>query len=191
MLLAGPSGSGKSRLSRTDGVVRFRLDDFYLDEDAPGLPLGPTGLIDWDDPRTWDGVGAAAALRELAERGRTAVPDYDIATSRRVGTHELRAAEGALIIAEGIFAPSVAPLLTDVEPDRLHLVWLDRPRVNNFTRRLRRDLAEHRKPVPVLLRRGVALGRIERRLRAAALAAGFQPLSMRQGRALVDSLIRK
>ena len=38
ILLAGPSGSGKSRLAAMAGCPRLNLDDFYFDADHPGLP---------------------------------------------------------------------------------------------------------------------------------------------------------
>ena len=48
VLLAGPSGGGKSRLARLVGALPLRLDDFYRDADAPGLPCAH-GIVDWDD----------------------------------------------------------------------------------------------------------------------------------------------
>lgn len=190
ILLAGPSGSGKSHLSRYPGVTRFRLDDFYLDETAPGLPRLPHGLIDWDNPATWDGPGARDALIELCNTGRADVPDYDIATSSRIGLHEISAPEAAVIVAEGIFAPEMAELLKETGLS-VRPIWMHRTRIGNFRRRLKRDLAEKRKPVPVLLRRGVALSRQERAFRKRALAAGFRPMSMRAGRQLLDDLLAR
>ena len=190
ILLAGPSGSGKSHLSRFPGVTRFRLDDFYLDETAPGLPRLPHGVIDWDDPRTWDGAEARDALIELTNTGSAQVPDYDIATSSRIGMHELTAPDNAVIVAEGIFAPEMAALLSEAGV-AVRPIWMHRSRIGNFRRRLKRDLAEKRKPVPVLLRRGIALSRQETAFRKRALAAGFEPLSMKDGRRLLTSLLSR
>ena len=51
-------------------------------------------------------------------------------------------------------------------------LYLDRGRTATLVRRFLRDVSEHRKPVPVLLRRGLALWREEPRIRARALAQG-------------------
>jgi hypothetical protein len=54
VLLAGPSGGGKSRLARLVGALPLRLDDFYRDADAPGLPCAPTASSTGTTPATWD-----------------------------------------------------------------------------------------------------------------------------------------
>jgi len=87
VVLAGPSGSGKSRLSTrlhaTHGWPIFRLDDFYRDQDDPSMPRSEgLGIIDWDHPDSWDADRAVASLCELVDTGRTDTPDYDIARSR-------------------------------------------------------------------------------------------------------------
>ena len=41
ILLAGPSGSGKSSLAARAGLPVLALDDFYKDGDDPSLPLLP------------------------------------------------------------------------------------------------------------------------------------------------------
>lgn len=178
VLLAGPSGGGKSRLARLVGALPLRLDDFYRDADAPGLPRAH-GIIDWDDPATWDGPAALTVVQGLLRQGRAEVPTYSIAASRRTGTHTVELAGHELIIAEGIFALDLLPLLRSagvpVTP-----IYLDRDRTLVAALRLRRDLAQHRKPPGVLLRRGAALWHSQPAQRARAVAAGFTPMSMRQ-----------
>lgn len=183
VLLAGPSGSGKSRLARLLGAHAFRLDDFYFDADRPGLPRAH-GIVDWDDPATWDATGAVAALAELVATGATTVPTYSIAESRRTGVRPVALDGCDLVIAEGIFA---IELLAPARAAGLALepVYLDRNRTLVGALRLRRDLARKRKPVGVLLRRGLALWRAQPGLRRRALDAGFVPLTMRQALARV------
>lgn len=178
VLLAGPSGSGKSRLAREVGALTLRLDDFYFDADHPGLPLTSHGFIDWDDAATWDVDAAAQAVAALAQDGTAEVPVYSIAESKRVGEQTVRTAGHHCVIAEGIFAIELLPALRargiSVDP-----LYLDRSRTLVALLRLRRDLAKHRKPVGVLLRRGLDLWHAQPALRARAIGAGFVPLSMR------------
>ena len=61
IVLAGPSGSGKSRLTRATGATQLRLDDFYRADTDPQLPMAG-GRIDWDDVRSWDADAATTAL---------------------------------------------------------------------------------------------------------------------------------
>ncbi|WP_246227243.1 uridine kinase [Propioniciclava coleopterorum] len=119
-----------------------------------------------------------AALRSLLRDGHAEVPTYSIAESRRTGSRTLDLQGRPLIIAEGIFALDLLPLALaaglPVTP-----LYLDRDRTLVAALRLRRDLAQHRKPPAVLLRRGWALWRAQPAQRERAVAAGFAPTSMR------------
>lgn len=186
LLVAGASGSGKSRLARVIGCPRLSLDHFYFDAEHADLPRAGS-IVDWDDVESWDLRGALHAVERLLSTGVTEVPDYDISQSRRTGSHTMRLGENRLFVAEGIFA---IDLLGPIRAAGLNVVpiWLDRNRSVTAARRLRRDVAEKRKPLPVLLRRGAALWRAEPALRRRALGAGFEPSSMGQARALAASL---
>lgn len=179
VVLAGPSGSGKSRLSTrlhaTHGWPIFRLDDFYRDQDDPSMPRSEgLGIIDWDHPDSWDADRAVASLCELVDTGRTDTPVYDISTSRAIGHHEVTAAATDLVVAEGIFAAEVVDRLR--ECGVLHSAWCvhHRPAVT-FVRRLARDLKERRKPPVVLVRRGLALMRAEPEIVRRQTALGARP----------------
>ncbi len=189
LLVAGPSGSGKSRLTRlaaADGrAVALSLDDFYFDADHPGLPTTPLGIPDWDDPACWDLPLAVATLRALLDDGEAELPVYDISLSRRVGTRRLALGGATLVVAEGIFAPQTLGAAVEAGI-AVEAVWLDRRRETNFVRRLARDLEERRKPPAVLVRRGLALYRAEPALRREAVAAGFTPAPMRHALRLVS-----
>ncbi len=172
--MAGPSGSGKSHLGERLGWTVLRLDDFYRDGDAAGLPRSDLGIVDWDHPGSWDAEAALTAIRELTATGTTEVPVYDIATSRRTGTHTVTC--DGRFIAEGLFAPDIvaacreAGVLDDA-------ICLARPRLLTFALRLRRDLLEGRKPPLVLVRRGWRLMRADPQVVARAVAAGCRPVS--------------
>lgn len=159
VLLTGPSGSGKSALTRRLGLPVLMLDDFYHDHDHPELPRR-FGIVDWDDPASWDRDGALDALRALATTGRAEVPVYDIPSSRRTGTSVVETGGEPLVVAEGVFA---ADLVAVCRADGLlaDAICLARPRLVSFWFRLLRDVAESRKPLPTLLRRGWGLLRAE------------------------------
>ena len=179
VVLAGPSGSGKSRLAgrlhATHGWPIFRLDDFYRDEDDPAMPRhAELDIVDWDHPDSWDADGAVEALCALVDSGSTRTPDYDISQSRAVGWREVTAGPHDLVLAEGIFAAEVVDRLR--ECGVLHSAWCvhHRPQVT-FVRRLLRDLKERRKPPLVLVRRGLALMRDEPAIVARQTALGAVP----------------
>lgn len=184
VLLTGPSGAGKSRLAERlrarQGWPIVRLDDFYKDVDDPGLPAHPTlGIPDWDHPDSWDAPGACLALRDLVQTGHCATPVYDIGASRRVGSTQVSARPGDLILAEGIFAAECIPELR--RAGLLHSAWCVRNRPGlTFARRLARDLKERRKPPRVLLRRGLALMHAEPALVAKAADRGARPATAKE-----------
>jgi len=180
VLLAGASGSGKTSLTRRVGLPTLALDDFYRDADDPRQdpPLPRRfGIVDWDDPASWDGVAALAAVEALCRTGAADVPVYDIPTSRRTGTVRVDLGGRRVFVAEGIFAAELVAgarergLLADAICLTLH------PAVT-FGRRLLRDLAEMRKPPLTLVRRGFALARAERGLVERWTALGCRPCSM-------------
>lgn len=184
VVLAGPSGAGKSRLAERSGLSVLRLDDFYREGDEPGLPrIGAganAGLVDWDHPGSWDQDAALAAIQALSEHGRAEVPVYDLATSARTGVQLLDLDGSVLFAAEGIFAAEVVEECRSRGLLAAAFCVTQHPLVT-FARRLQRDLREHRKPPPVLLRRGLALMRDQPRVVARTVAVGCEPLTGDEG----------
>ncbi|QPL05106.1 MULTISPECIES: ATP-binding protein [Actinomyces] len=198
ILLTGPSGSGKTSLLRRVGARRLNLDHFYRDGVEPGMPLldgtlsgadgvgaaKATSLIDWDHPASWDAERAMTAIRELCTSGRTRVPVYSLPDNATVGHEELDIGQARVFVAEGIFAAEFIErcraegLLADA-------LVLCRPRVQTWWFRLRRDLAEHRKPLPVLLTRGLRLAHLEGRTIAHWVHQGCRPVSRRECEATI------
>ena len=192
IVLAGPSGAGKSRLAERIGLPVLRLDDFYKSSGDPTLPFitegANSGIVDWDDPRSWLLEDATAALDELCRTGRAEVPVYDIAHDGRCGWQALDLAGHDLFVAEGIFAQEVVPHCR--ETGLLAAAYCVRQRpVVTFWRRLTRDLRERRKPPLVLLRRGLALMRGQQRVVAHAVGLGCTPVSPDEAYAAVAHLI--
>lgn len=192
IVLAGPSGVGKSRLAERIGLPVLRLDDFYKDAGDPSLPVitegANAGITDWDDPASWLLDDAMAALDELCRTGRTVVPDYDISLSARCGSRTLDLGGSPLFLAEGIFAQEIVPhaqeagLLAAAYCVRRHPML-------TFWRRLTRDLREHRKPPLVLVRRGLALMRDQRRVVGHAVALGCVPVTNEEAYAASRDLL--
>jgi uridine kinase len=196
IVVAGPSGSGKSRLCArlraSFGIPIVNLDDFYKDGDDPTLPrrrIGPgQDIVDWDDPRSWSRADAVQALDDLCRYGVADLPVYDISRDGRVGHSRVSLDGSRYVVAEGLFAQEVVggcrdrDLLADAICVRNH-------RLLTFWRRLTRDLREHRKPPLVLLRRGWLLMRSEPHVVAHAVACGATPMSPEQAYRRVSRLI--
>ncbi|WP_194247578.1 hypothetical protein [Nocardioides zeae] len=180
IVLAGPSGSGKSRLAQRLGLPVLRLDDFYRDGDDPALPriaTGPNaGIVDWDHPGSWLRDEALAALEEVCRAGRVEVPTYEISANGRTGSQVLDLGGSPLVVTEGIFATDVVEELA-ARGLLAAAYCLTQPAGVTFWRRLTRDLREHRKPPLVLVRRGAALARAQRGVVERAVAVGCVPAS--------------
>ena len=171
ILLAGPSGSGKSRLATRSGLPILQLDDFYRSGDDPALPRFATGEVDWDDARSWHADRALDAIRTVCRTGEVTVPVYDIAANGPSGSQRLRLDDATPFIAEGIFA---AELVASCRAEGLLdlAICVRRSRWVTMLLRFRRDLAEHRKPAGFLLRRGWYLAKQEPAIVGALEAKG-------------------
>jgi uridine kinase len=194
VVLAGPSGAGKSRLAARLGLPVLRLDDFYKDGDDPTLPRitegANAGLVDWDHPDSWLPDDALATIERLCTMGSAEVPVYEIARDGRYGSHQLDLGQHRLFVAEGIFAQEVVPECWTRGQLAAAYCVRQHPMVT-FWRRLTRDLREHRKPPLVLLRRGLALLRDQRRVVDHAVALGCRPVTPDDAYADVSALVAR
>lgn len=181
VLLAGPSGSGKSTLAAHLGWPVLRLDDFYRDGDDPLLPRDAYGRADWDAIGSWNADAALAAIIELSDTGSVLVPVYSIGKDRAVGTQKIELGPAPAFVAEGLFADLLVDGARRAGVLRDAIVLAPSAPVT-FARRFARDVAEARKPVPVLLRRGLRLMREQPQVVRRCVDAGMRALSPRQAR---------
>ena len=191
VVLAGPSGSGKSRLCRRLGLPFVNLDDFYKDGGDPTLPRttlpGGEEIVDWDDPRSWLCEESVDALEELCRTGSADVPVYEIAKDGRTGHRTVDIGDAPYVVAEGIFAQEVVAQCRERGILAVAICVRNHP-VLTFWRRLTRDLRERRKPPHVLLRRGWVLMRQEPRIVAHAVALGCEPMTSEEAFARIAAL---
>jgi len=154
VVVAGPSGTGKTRFTTRSGLPVISLDEFYFEGTHPGMPQRH-GMVDWDSPLTWNREGALSALVRLCTEGHTEVPIYDIPTNSRTGVRDIELDGARIVLVEGIFAPEI---VRDVRGEGIlaDAICLKRPRAQTFWFRLARDLDEGRKPPINLIRRGIS-----------------------------------
>lgn len=188
ILLTGPSGSGKSRLSARSGLPVLQLDDFYKEAGDPSLPLLPDGTgVNWDSPHAWEADAALAAIHALSTDGHTTVPVYDIATSARTGETSLGLHGAPLFLAEGIFAADIAARCRELGLLADTVCLRGRPSTT-FRRRLMRDVREGRKSVAFLLRRGWRLMRAENAIVERHRTLGAYPCAREEASARIARL---
>ncbi|QXC62372.1 hypothetical protein KSP35_06095 [Aquihabitans sp. G128] len=187
VLLAGPSGCGKTYLARSVGLPIVALDDFYRAGTDPDMPRTPDGVVDWEDPASWDPDAAVAALAELCRADRVEVPTYAFGEDRAIGSRTIEREGSPIIVAEGIFAAELvsplrqAGLLADA-------LLIHEGRWTTFARRLVRDLREGRKAPWYLVRQGWTKTRSEPAVVAHQCALGARPASKPEARARLTGL---
>jgi uridine kinase len=165
----------------------LKLDDFYRDGDAEGMPRqAELDIIDWDDPRSWNAELAVDTLATICRDGRADVPVYDIAHDRATSVRCFDVGAAQEFVAEGLFAAEVVAACRD-RGILADAIVLHRAPWKNFLRRLARDLAEHRKPPLTLVRRGIALMRAERHVVRRQIALGARPVGAAELRATLKA----
>jgi uridine kinase len=166
-------------MTRRSGLPLVPLDEFYRDLDEPGLPRR-FGIVDWDDPRSWDAGAALETLTALAHNGVAQMPTYSIPRSRRTGSRALVAGDSRLIVAEGIFAAELIQPLRELGL-LADAIVVDRAIPLVFGLRLARDLSQSRKPPMTLVRRGLGLARDQKADVTRWTRAGMRPIGVHAG----------
>lgn len=189
VLLCGPSGCGKTYLALQMGLPILTLDDFYRAGDERGLPRTAEGVVDWEDPRTWNADAACVAIEELCRTGTVDVPNYVFGQDRAVGHRVLELGEERIVIVEGLFAAEM------IEPLRQRGLLADALLIHDgrwrtFGRRLLRDLREGRKSRLYLVRQGWAKTRSEPAVIRHLCALGARPVSKPEARRIIEDLAK-
>lgn len=186
ILLAGPTASGTQKLSARSGLPTVPLDHFYLDPDHPGLPRRD-GVVDWEDPRSWDADAALVALTSLAYRGEAEIPSSSTPRSQREERHTREVGDAPVILAEGVFAAELIAPLTAAGLLAGALV-LHRPAPLALFLRLARGIREARTPVSRLIRHGSFRPQRDRDDLPRRHDAGLRPCGRRQAARLISQL---
>lgn len=80
------------------------LDPFFLDWDDPDLPINDQGQLVFDLPNSYAQTEYVQAVRDLATGQSIWLPDYDMASNRRISSKGKLIRPQPLIIAEGLYA---------------------------------------------------------------------------------------
>lgn len=189
VLLVGPSGCGKTHLARTSRLPIVSLDDFYRNGTDADMPRLDNGVIDWEDPASWDLGAAARALARLCGSGSVEAPTYAFGEDRVVGHRRIDLDGAPVVLAEGIFAGELIDRL-QTEGLLIDALLIQQPRAVTFLRRLLRDLREGRKNRWYLLRQGWAKTSAEPDVIARQRAQGARPTPKAAARRRLAALAR-
>lgn len=137
--IAGPSGSGKSELSRRLAkrlnAPVISMDSYY--KELGHLSLAERAEVNFDEPASIDEVLLRQHLGALRDGRTVEIPHYDFAAHTRTAQTE-RLEPGEVVILEGLFT------LYWEELRRLFqtMVYVDLEDETCFARRLARDVRE-------------------------------------------------
>lgn len=111
ILLSGPSGSGKTTTAlRIEALLdgfgfethTISLDNYFLPNDAPGLPFDEDGKPDYESPFRLDIKLLNRHMDQLFRNETVEIPRFDFATQTRKSGNMLQRKPGELILIEGI-----------------------------------------------------------------------------------------
>jgi uridine kinase len=146
-LIAGVSGTGKSRLShdwanQASRIAVVDLDDFYLAQSDPRLPH-VHGDPDWESAESVDLRAATAAIDSLLCGQDTSVPIYDMSSNSIVGRRVIGASDIEAVVVHGVLAFDIFSHLAS----RTIRILLKCSTARVLWRRFYRDIDERRRGI--------------------------------------------
>ena len=124
ILLAGPSSSGKTTTAHKiseqikllgENAYVISADDFYLCK--KDIPLLENGNPDFENITSLDLPLLEKCLSEIAEKGETYLPHYNMATEERIIEHKkITLSENGVVILEGLHC--LNPIISNMIPEK-------------------------------------------------------------------------
>jgi uridine kinase len=130
ILIAGPSSSGKTTLSKRLAVqllayglrpIAIEMDNYFVDREK--TPRGLDGEYDFECFDALDHALFNRQIKGLTEGHAVAMPRFDFKQGRRVTGATVQISHDHIVIAEGIHALN-PDLLPDVPPERVYRVYV-------------------------------------------------------------------
>lgn len=156
IFIAGPSGSGKSWLSRQlllglnaihgPSYAQILEEDCYY-KDQSQISFSQRELQNYDDPSAFDHILLEQQLKQLCKGTAVNVPIYDYTQHTRAPESQ-RLEPGAVVIVEGILLLSQAQLCQHADLK----VYIDTPIDICLMRRIQRDTSERARTTDSILR---------------------------------------
>lgn len=138
LLLAGPSSSGKTTTAHKiaeqvealgEKAFVVSVDNFYLNK--KDIPVLPNGNKDFENIESLDLNLLKKCLSEIAEKGETYIPHYDMATEKRVlDAEKITLSDKGVVIVEGLHC--LNPIISDMIPgEKCYKIYVSV--MSNFT----------------------------------------------------------
>ena len=155
LLITGPTGSGKSTISKTIsaelGLSILSLDNYFRDEEEMELVLPDFNIRQWDAPDCYHWDILVKNLQSIFRDKISSIPIFSHECSKRSGWSSLSLQKTPLIV-EGLYAmhPEILAVINTMRIKYLS-VFLNIPEETRWERKYKRDVLE-RNEDPTTLR---------------------------------------
>ncbi len=146
LLIAGPTGSGKSTISQKISNVlkaqNLSQDNYFKNEEDMELVMPEHGIRQWDTPDCYQWELLIKNITDIFNKNATPIPIFSHAMSRRVGEREFQLTNRPLIF-EGLYTMDQR-ILDIIQGIRLkhYSVFLDIDEKTRWQRKYNRDVTE-------------------------------------------------